>query len=45
MVYTAAPPDYCDNDVRAMVQQATCGVNFLEKSDAISLNRAATSDR
>jgi hypothetical protein len=29
MVYTAAPPDYCDNDVRLILQQAPSGVNSL----------------
>ena len=27
MVYTAVPPDYCDNDVEAIVQQACPCVN------------------
>jgi hypothetical protein len=31
MVYTAAPPDYCDNDVEVIVQHAPSGVNSLEK--------------
>lgn len=31
MVYTAVPPDYCDNDVGRIVQQAPSGVNPLEK--------------
>ena len=31
MVYTAVPPDYCDNDVRIILQQAPSGVNSLEK--------------
>jgi hypothetical protein len=31
MVYTAAPPDYCDNDVGHIVQQAPSVVNPLEK--------------
>jgi hypothetical protein len=31
MVYTAVPPDYCDNDVGFIVQQAPSGVNSLEK--------------
>ncbi len=31
MVYTAAPPDYCDNDVEVIVQHAFSGVNSLEK--------------
>jgi len=31
MVHTAAPPDYCDNDVRVIVQQAPSGVNSLEE--------------
>jgi hypothetical protein len=31
MVYTAVPPDYCDNDVPIIVQQAPSGVNSLEK--------------
>jgi hypothetical protein len=31
MVYTAAPPDYCDNDVEVIVQHALSGVNSLEK--------------
>jgi len=31
MVYTAVPPDYCDNDVGFIVQQAPSGVNPLEK--------------
>lgn len=32
MVYTAVPPDYCDNDVEIIVQQALSAVNFLEKA-------------
>jgi hypothetical protein len=31
MVYTAAPPDYFDNDVGRIVQQAPSGVNPHEK--------------
>ncbi len=31
MVYTAAPPDYCDNDVEIIVQYALSGVNSFEK--------------
>jgi hypothetical protein len=31
MVDTAAPPDYCDNDVGFIVQQAPSGVNSLEQ--------------
>jgi hypothetical protein len=31
MVYTALPPDYCDNDVGIILQQALPGVNSLEK--------------
>ena len=31
MVYTAVPPDYCDNDVALILQQAPSGVNSLEK--------------
>ena len=31
MVYTAVPPDYCDNDVVVMLQQAPSGVNSLDK--------------
>ncbi len=31
MVYTAVPPDYCDNDVLIIVQQAPSGVNYFEK--------------
>ena len=31
MVYTAAPPDYCDNDVEIIVQHVLSGVNSLEK--------------
>jgi hypothetical protein len=31
MVYTAVAPDYCDNDVGFIVQQAPSGVNSLEK--------------
>jgi hypothetical protein len=31
MVYTAVPPDYCDSDVKTIVQQAPSGVNSLEK--------------
>jgi hypothetical protein len=31
MVYTAVPPDYCDNDVAIILQQAPSGVNSLEK--------------
>jgi hypothetical protein len=29
MVYTAVPPDYCDNDVILIVQQVPSGVNSL----------------
>jgi hypothetical protein len=29
MVYTAVPPDYCDNDVEVILQQAPFAVNFL----------------
>ena len=29
MVYTAVPPDYCDNDVKVILQQAPSAVNFL----------------
>jgi len=31
MVYTAVPPDYCNNDVGFIVQQAPSGVNSLGK--------------
>ena len=31
MVYTAAPPDYCDNDVEMSLQEASSGVNSSEK--------------
>jgi hypothetical protein len=31
MVNTTVPPDYCDNDVGRIVQQAPSGVNPLEK--------------
>ena len=31
MVYTAVPPDYCDNDVGRIVQQAPSGVNPHEQ--------------
>ena len=31
MVYTAVPPDYCDNDVAIILQQAPSGVNSPEK--------------
>jgi hypothetical protein len=31
MVYTAVPPDYCDNPVEIIVQEALSVVNFLEK--------------
>jgi hypothetical protein len=31
MVYTALPPDYCDNDVRISLQQVRPGVNSHEK--------------
>jgi len=31
MVYTAMPPDYCDNDVAIILQQASSGVNSPEK--------------
>ena len=30
MVYTAVPPDYCDNDAEIIVQQASSCVNPLE---------------
>ena len=33
MVYTAVPPDYCDNDVRVILQQTPSGVNFLACKD------------
>jgi hypothetical protein len=29
MMYTAAPPDYCDNDVGVIVQYLLPGVNSL----------------
>ena len=32
MVYTAVAPDYCDNEVEIIVQQALSAVNFLEKA-------------
>ena len=32
MVRTAVPPDYCDNEVQSMVQQALSAVNFYEKA-------------
>ena len=32
MVYTAVPPDYCDNEVGIIVQQALFAVNFFEKA-------------
>ena len=32
MVYTAVPPDYCDNDVGIIVQQAPSDVNSLKKT-------------
>ena len=32
MVYTAVPPDYCDNEVEIIVQQALSAVNFFEKA-------------
>lgn len=35
MVYTALPPDYCDNDVPNILQQASSGVNILEKERPI----------
>jgi hypothetical protein len=35
MVYTAVPPDYCDHDVPYIVQQASSGVNPLEKERPI----------
>jgi hypothetical protein len=31
MVYIAVPPDYCDNDMRIIVQHTLSGVNPLEK--------------
>jgi len=31
MVYTAEPPDYCDNDVSIIVQYPLSGVNSLHK--------------
>ena len=31
MVYTAAPPDYCDNDVGVIVQYLLPSVNSLQK--------------
>jgi len=34
MVYTAVPPDYCDNDVVIIVQQASSGVNSLANKRA-----------
>jgi len=30
MVCTAVPPDYCDNVVTVILQQASSGVNFLQ---------------
>lgn len=39
MVYTAVPPDYCDNDVGRIVQQAPSGVNPLEKERPIAARR------
>jgi hypothetical protein len=35
MVYTAVPPDYCNNDVADIVQQAPSDVNPLEKDRPI----------
>jgi hypothetical protein len=31
MVYTAAPPDYCDTDVGVILQYLLFGVNSLQK--------------
>jgi hypothetical protein len=33
MVYTAVPPDYCDNDVKVILQQAPSAVNFHVSKD------------
>jgi hypothetical protein len=30
-VDTAVPPDYCDNDVEVIVQEAFSSVNLLER--------------
>ena len=32
MVYTAVSPDYCDTEVKIIVQQALSAVNFFEKA-------------
>jgi len=39
MVYTAVPPDYCDNDVKIIVQQAPPGVNSLLKKYGSTMPR------
>jgi len=33
MVCTAVPPDYCDNDMKVILQQTPSGVNFLPSKD------------
>jgi len=43
MVYTAVPPDYCDNDVFHILQHASSGVNFLE-IERTSILRSGTID-
>ncbi|MDE3048543.1 MAG: hypothetical protein KGJ48_01410, partial [Nitrospirota bacterium] len=43
MVYTAVPPDYCDDDVAISLQHAPSGVNSLEKSGAQGSNGKSTS--
>ena len=43
MVYTAVPPDYCDDDVAITLQHAHSGVNSLEKSGAQGSNGKSTS--
>jgi len=40
MVYTAAPPDYCDNDVSAIVQNLLSGVNSLQPTTQCTPDRA-----
>ena len=33
MVCTTMPPDYCDNDMKVILQQTLSGVNFLASKD------------
>jgi hypothetical protein len=37
MVYTAVPPDYSDNDVKVILQQAPSAVNFLASKNQFDI--------